>query len=315
MNATLIFNPAAGQREVRDSLRRAVGRLVEAGWTVRWRETSPSVGATALARSAVDEGSEVVIAAGGDGTINEVINGIVGSPARLGIMPVGTANIWAVESGVASAPPLLAQNLDRAAEVLLTGEAVAIDLGRAEGRYFLLMAGIGFDALVTALVEPQIKRRVGGLAYGWAALKTVWSYRGTRATIVVDGQEIRSRVVLITISNSRLYAGVPLAPDASLTDGLFDITIFSGHGWPAILKHTGLVVLGSHVRAPEVMRLRGRRVDIETNDPLPVQVDAEPIGETPMHFEVVPQVVRVIVPAHVAQQLLTIPQAGKAGHA
>ncbi|HBY94480.1 MAG TPA: diacylglycerol kinase [Chloroflexi bacterium] len=313
MNATLIFNPAAGQREVRDSLRRAVGRLVEADWTVRWRETSPTINATALARAAADEGSEIVIAAGGDGTINEVINGIVGSPARLGIMPVGTANIWAIESGVATAPPLLAQNLDRAVEVLLAGETVTIDLGRADGRYFLLMAGIGFDALVTALVEPQIKRRVGGLAYGWAALKTVWSYRGTRATIVVDGQEIRSRVVLITISNSRLYAGLPLAPDASLTDGLFDITVFTGHGWPAILRHTGLVVLGSHVRAPEVMRRRGRRVDIETNEPLPVQVDAEPIGQTPMHFEVVPQILRVIVPTQVAQQLLVSPHTENAG--
>lgn len=308
MDATLIFNPAAGQREVRDGLRRAVGRLIEAGWTVRWRETSPTINATALARAAVGEGSEVVIAAGGDGTINEVINGIVGSPARLGIMPVGTANIWAVESGVASAPPLLAQSLDRAVEVLLSGETVAIDLGLAGERYFLLMAGIGFDALVTALVAPQIKRRVGGLAYLWAALQTVWSYRGTRATIGVDGQEIRSRVVLITISNSRLYAGVPLAPDASLTDGLFDITIFTGHGWPAILRHTGLVVVGSHVRAPEVMRLRGRWVDVETDEPLPVQVDAEPIGETPMHFEVVPGALQVIVPAQVAQQLITSSQ-------
>src|SRR5690606_37641155 len=98
------------------------------------------------------------------------------------------------------------------------------------------MAGIGFDALVTAMVEPEVKRRVGGLAYGWTALKTIWSYRGTPARIVVDGQEIRSRVVLITISNTRLYAGVPLAPEASPVDGRFDITIFTGQGWPAILR-------------------------------------------------------------------------------
>lgn len=301
MDATLIFNPAAGQRPMRAALHKAVGRLAEAGWTVHWRETTPTISALHLAREAVAAGSGTVIAAGGDGTINEVINGIVGSGVRLGVLPVGTANIWAVETKIASAPPLLAQNLDYATDVLLDGVTLNIDLGMAGGRYFLLMAGIGFDALVTRLVEPSIKRRVGGFAYAWTALREVWNFRGVRALIEVDDQTIRRRVLLVTISNSKLYAGVPLAPTASLTDGFFDINIFAGRGWQALARHTLFVLLGQHPRAPEVITLRGRRVRIAGQNPLPVQVDAEPIGTTPMTFTVAPQ----ILPAIVSRQVLS----------
>ncbi|MGB0389106.1 MAG: diacylglycerol/lipid kinase family protein [Ardenticatenaceae bacterium] len=296
MKATLIFNPVAGQREVRAQLRQVVGYLTEHGWMIEWKETTPDIGATHLTREAVAQGSSMVIAAGGDGTINGVVNGLVGHPnVRLGTLPTGTANVWARESGIANTP-LLAPDLQAAARVLVNGVTLTIDVGKAGDRYFLLMAGVGFDALVTAHTDRNLKKRVGPWAYAWTASKEALKYRGARMRITIDGETIERNAWMVTVSNSKLYALLPLAPDASLTDGLLDVGIFAGRSWPVILRQTASIVLGRHTSEPEVEFLRGKEIRIESDPPLPVQVDGDAVAEPVMNFSVVPKALRIVVP-------------------
>lgn len=303
MKATLIFNPAAGQREVRNHLRQVVGYLSEHGWLVEWRETAPGVEATTLAHRALAGGAEVIIAAGGDGTINGVLNALVGHPrARLGILPTGTANVWAHESGITNLS-LLGPNLEQAGEFLVHGTTMTIDVGRAGDHYFLLMSGVGFDAHVTRQIDLRFKRYVGAIAYAWTAIREALKYRGATLRITVDGERLERTGWLVTVSNSKLYALVPLAVNASVTDGLLDLGIFAGRQWPHILRHTLRIILGQHTRDPEIEFLRGREIHIESTPPLPVHIDAEPIGYTPMTFTVVPQALRIIVPRTMAGTL------------
>lgn len=303
MNALIIVNPVAGTVAARrKALRTTVGYLAEQGWTITWHETTRDLTATDLARQAVTEGYDTVVVAGGDGTINEVIQPLVGTDVRLGVLPIGTANVWSIECGIATAPVLLPQNLQHAADVLVHGETIRVDVGRAGSRYFLLVAGIGFDAIVTHQVDFATKRRLGGFAYLWKALPELPRSRGIPTKIRIDSEQFDRRVLLITISNTRLYAGLTLAPNASFTDGYLDVTIFQGRGWPALIKFVALGLLGFRIQTPEIMRKRGQIIEIEGSSALPVQVDAEPIEQTtPIRVDIVPESLRVIVPRTTAQ--------------
>nr|WP_290670109.1 diacylglycerol kinase family protein [Ardenticatena sp.] len=303
VKATLILNPIAGTAPgQRDALRRAVGYLVEHGWLVTWRETTPERNATDLAREAVAEGIDVLIAAGGDGTINEVIQPIVGTNVRLGIFPVGTANVFAMEVGIATSLPMLAQNLEHAAQVLVDGATAAIDVGRANGRAFIMVAGVGFDAEVVRLVDFHTKQRLKGFAYIWEALRHLARYQGHIASITLDETTMRTRLVMATVSNARLYAGVPLAPKARLTDGRLDVTIFQGRHWAALLWAALQTPFRWRAGLPPIIRQQVQRVVIETIPPLPVQVDAEVHGTTPVTIEVVPKALQVILPQETIQR-------------
>ena len=302
MKATLVFNPAAGQREVRDQLRAVVGYLTEHGWQVAWRETTPELDAPEVARQAVAEGAEIIIAAGGDGTINGVINGIIGHDVLLGIIPAGTANLWAQESGISSGT-LLGSDFEPAARILIEGVPLAVDVGVANGHHFLLVAGIGLDALVTESVDKELKKRTGALAYALAALREGWRYRGASVRLTLDGKRHDVSAWLVTVSNSKLYAKVPLAVNASLTDGLLDIGIFRGRSWYTILAQSLLVALGRHTRDDNIDFLQAREVKVESDPPLPVHVDAEPVGHTPVMITVLPGALRVIVPRPMVESL------------
>lgn len=292
---------------MRGQLRTVVGYLAEQGWLVDWKETTPEVGATELTREAIAQGAEVVIAAGGDGTINGVINGMVGHPeVRLGILPTGTANVWAKESGITNAP-LLGPNLEAAGAVLVEGVSVMVDVGKAGDRYFMLMAGVGLDALVMREINLELKKQVGALAYAWTAIKEGLRYRGARVRITVDGKVIQRSAWMVSISNSKLYALVPLAMDASVTDGLLDVGIFAGRSWIHILRHTIGVILRRHTSDPEVEFLRGKEIHIQSRPHLPVQVDAEPNGQTPMTFTVIPAAIQLIVPHEMVGPLTEVP--------
>lgn len=312
MRALVIVNPVAGSvPEQRDKLRTAVGYLAEHGWTITWRETTPTRSATDLAREAVEAGLDVVVVAGGDGTINAAIQPLVHTPVRLGVLPVGTANLWSIETGIATAPVLFPQDLMHAAQMLVEGETVAVDTGLAGSRFFLLLAGVGFDAMVTRLVDLPTKRRLGGFAYVWKAVQELPRYRGTTAHISIDGIVHEKRVVLVTISNTRLYAGLPLAPEASFVDGVLNVTLFEGRSWPTLVPAIFAALFGWRVRPSTVHRVPAQEVHITAPRPLPVQVDGEPIGETPMTFRVVPASLHAIVPRSTAERL----RAERAQHA
>ena len=299
MRVLIVFNPTAGNASVQQrEIAIAASTWRELGWSVALQPTACSGDGTRIAREAAAAGYDVVVAAGGDGTINEVINGLVGTQTALATLPIGTVNVWARELKLPLQPRA-------AAEALGSAVVRSVDLGRAGDRHFLLMAGIGFDATITEQVQPEEKRRLCPFAYVLRGFGLIGRMRGTRARVVVDGREITGRVLWIVVGNSQLYGGViKITHRASMDDGLLDVCVIKGdHLYTAPLHVLSLLLRRPSID-PEIEYYRAHRIDIQTRRPLAVQVDGDLIGHTPMTFEVVPGALRVLMPAQVPDGLM-----------
>jgi YegS/Rv2252/BmrU family lipid kinase len=252
-----------------------------------------------LAAEAVRAGMDMVIAAGGDGTVNEVVQALAGHATALGVLPIGTVNVWAREMGI---PLKLAQ----ARELLVSGARRRVDLGRAGGHYFLLMAGIGFDAEVARRVERGILKRWGLKLLEYAATAGFLSMTRspTRIWMRCDGKRRTTEALMVLIGNTRLYGGAfRFAKHAVADDGLLDVVIVGGG---SLLARVGVLARALARRGslgPRVRYARCRTIRLESSVPLPVQVDGEVIGTLPMTFSIVPGALSVIVPAGAPPEL------------
>src|SRR5271169_6342338 len=194
----VIFNPAAGrERPHAKRLGRVVAELERRGCTVTILPTGAPGDAEQLAREA-DPAFDLIVAAGGDGTVNEVANGIFAASRPLAVLPLGTGNVLANEISLSRDPRLLAQ-------VIADGTPKPIWPGRAGDRLFLAMIGVGFDAEVLGALDPYLRRRIGKLGYIWAILLCLWRYRRAEFVVGIEGGEYRAASVIVT--TGRLYAG------------------------------------------------------------------------------------------------------------
>ena len=311
MRACIILNRAAGPTDFHRHLKQAVQHLEQYAWQVDWQETNQKGDGLRLARRAADAGYEVAIAVGGDGTINEVANGLAGTNTALGVIPAGTANVYAADVGIPLWSPLRPQAVRNAAEIIRSGRRCKIDLGQvqfADGqeRYFFMWCGIGLDAAITQEVTTQHTRRLGIAAWLIAGMLVAIGFMGTRGRVIVDDHWERKRVLWAVISNGQLYGRVwRIAPRAKMDDGKLDLTVFEGHGVLSTLRHIAGLTLGRYARDPNVQHYQGRTIAIRTRAPLPVHVDAEPVGTTPVQVQVVPQALTVILPRKLPAHLLT----------
>src|SRR5215472_1067428 len=175
--------------------------LRKQGWKVEIWYTQSSGDGEKLARKAVKQQVNLVIAAGGDGTINEIIQGLAGTETALGVLPNGTTNVWARELGIP---------IDEAGarEVLVNGQTRRVDLGCINDRYFLLMVGIGLDGEVTQVVERKPLKRLGVIVYALAAIWLGTGYRGFPVVVQINGYVVKTRALQIIVGNTQLYAGV-----------------------------------------------------------------------------------------------------------
>ncbi len=290
MRALIVHNVSAGQRDRGEEINLAASRLTDAGWNVEVAPPAEGTETDRILRQAIAKGLDVLVVAGGDGTLNVAIQALAGQPVALGVIPTGTGNVWAKEMGI----PL---DVRRATEVLLRGWTAVTDLGQANGRYFLSIAGIGFDASVTRALKQNTKRRLGLMAYVVAGVAEALKLRGEDATIVADGRAVRRRILMVAASNIRLYGGVlKMAPEAFVDDGLLDISVFRGRGLRATARHTIKALLGIHRKDPEVEFFQTSRLRIISRSELPVQLDGDYFGTTPVEIRMAPRALKVIVP-------------------
>ncbi|MEW6103673.1 MAG: diacylglycerol kinase family protein [bacterium] len=296
MKARLIANPSAGQGRANRLLSPVIERLKKMGYDVDIALTSKEGDGIKLARDAVEKGFELIVAGGGDGTLNEVINGMVGSPAILGVIPLGTVNVFCQEVGI---------GLDSlsACDCLKEGEIKRIDLGLAGNRYFILCAGIGFDAHVVSELEKEFKRIMGALAYPISGLKSLFSWKPTRMLISIDDQPLKRKGFLVVIGNIKAYAGpeISVTPLASLDDGWLDLCIFKKRTALDILRYTLGVITRSHTEFEDIEYFKAKYVKIEAEEPVLVHTDCEVIGTVPMEFSIAPAILPVILPSEKKQ--------------
>ena len=271
----VIFNPVAGRRRA-TSLWRVLDVLVENGIMVEVAETQHAGHATELARDAAREGRTIVVAAGGDGTIAEVANGLIGSSTALGIIPLGTANVLAKEYRLSTSPRAIANALAyRRTQLLWPGVA------RLENsdHVFVQMVGLGFDGAVVHGIQPLLKRIIGRGAYVWQSLWESVAYRFPRVRLCVDGKDYEAASVVVT--KGRLYGGpYLLAPNAASTAPGFQVALFEHPGtFPALLSGAALP-LGLLPRCPGVRVIAGRHVEFGTGN-IMTQSDGDALAGTP----------------------------------
>jgi YegS/Rv2252/BmrU family lipid kinase len=298
VKCVIIYNPQAGKLRCRGSerLERARRILLEAGHETTLVPTSGPGAAVALAREWIADGAGLIVAAGGDGTVNEVAEGMVHSAVPLGILPAGTANVLAMETGMSC-------NLETAARELLTSIPERISVGRLHcghrspgSRHFLLMAGIGLDARVIYSLSAPLKTNFGKIAY-WMATFSLMGRRLEEFSVKIADRDYRCSFALV--SKVRNYGGdLQIARDTSLFDDQFEVVLFSGENSLRYLQYFLGAVLNrlqgmkgvSILRAPEihVSAVRDTRVY--------VQVDGEYAGHLPASIDIVKDAITLLLP-------------------
>jgi len=300
VKAIVIANPRAGRGRIEKDLMPALGVLQACGWDVGLVLTSAPGDATRLAREAAEEGLDAVLAAGGDGTVNEIVQGLAGSDTSLGYLPYGTVNVWARELGLPTHPVT-------AAHAIVEGRMERVDLGLANGRHFLLMAGIGFDGEVVRRSRgiEHHKHRFGVLPYVAAGLSAVPGFRGADMELRYDGVIRRVQALLLIVGNTRLYGGrFRLTPNAVANDGWLDLCIVRGRGPLAVIRQSLPLILSGTISHSDVELLRVKTLSVRTEPPLSLQVDGELAGRTPVQFDIAPRALRAIIPKEFDSSLI-----------
>ncbi len=284
----ILVNPMAGRGRGRRALETI--RAFAAQQTGDWRvwTTEASGHATELARNALGEGAEIVAAAGGDGTVHEVLGGVLGSSAALAVLPVGTGN------DLARMLPF-GNDLPRALAALAAGSASPVDVGIANGRPFLNVAGCGFDARVAHRINHGLRFLSGTPAYLAAILAELATYRAASLRIETDSGTIETRAMLCAVANSRSYGGgLQIAPSAELADGLLDLAVIHEIGKLDFVRTLPKAFSGRHTSHPKYQTLRVCSATVVSDPPLPVLVDGELAGTTPLHIEIRPAAIRLV---------------------
>lgn len=302
--ALIIVNPQAG-RDPPERLRRALGAALAArGVSFDIAQTEGAGHAAELARAAVVQGYASVAAAGGDGTLAEVATGLVGSEVPLAIVPRGTANQVARNLGVPT-------DIEGAADVIAFGRAVPVDLGRANGRVFALAVGAGLDAVVMAATSREMKERWGFAAYIYAALREAVRTPPAEFRVIADGEELRIRALSVMVANvGEIFAGIlpSVLPSLSLApagaraldswrDGLLDVLVVAPAGVRGMASALWQSASGAFAGDKHLFHRQAREVVIEAAEAVPVQVDGDPGGTTPVDIRVVPEDLRILLPA------------------
>ncbi|NLW56780.1 MAG: diacylglycerol kinase family lipid kinase [Firmicutes bacterium] len=283
MKVKVIMNPVAGRGKAQKVKPLLLETLRGYGCDFHFEETERPHHATEIAQKSVKSGFDLIMVAGGDGTINQVVNGMAGSNIPLGIIACGTGNDFAAALGM---PP------DPVASIrqIMEGEIQKIDLCRVNDRYFVSSAGAGFDGEVAYNVNQGFRWVRGMTAYLLGAIKTLFSYKPRRIKLTIDGLVMEFDATLVAVTNAPTYGGgFKVNPEARLNDGLLDICAAQAMSIPGILCCLPLVMVGRHQGLKKVRMFKGRNITLESEQLLHLQLDGEVLTDKKLHFVVLPQ--------------------------
>jgi diacylglycerol kinase (ATP) len=288
----IILNPSAGSVRDLDATTARLAQLPDA----EIRLTTKPGSAARFAKTAIRKGRRTIVAAGGDGTLNEVINGIGENfgDVRVGLLPFGTGN----DFGRSLAMPV---DLEEALEVIRAGETRAVDLVRVTSdaiRYFVNVSAGGFSGLMNEKLTPDMKKTWGPLAYLRSAAAALSELRAYRTTLALDNDEsITLELYNVVVANGRYVAGGRLiAPEASIDDGLLDVILIPQRPAAEMALIVAQIALGTHLSSEAVVFRRARKLTVNSKPGMWFNVDGELVGNEPATFEIVPRALRFIAP-------------------
>lgn len=295
-SAYLIFKPASKPSESEEELI-AIRAMLEPEFNLSVYYTSPEVSAAQLAHQAVENGAEVIIAAGGDGTVSAAAEALIGTEIPFGVIPRGTANAFATYLGIP-------RDVKAACKIILTGNTRLVDTALCNEKPMVLLAGVGFEAKTIQQADSEAKNRFGALAYILAGIKQFWQdIKPFKTTIETESQTIVVQAIAVTVANSAPSTSV-LAHGTTgvfVDDGLLDITIISPQSrFEGVIALYHLLKSGFSKKAVErgnVSYLRARHIKINTQPPQPVVLDGNLIGTTPVEIDCIPNSLNVFTPS------------------
>jgi diacylglycerol kinase (ATP) len=286
----VVINPASGRPKPILHYLNRIFKQAEIDWDISL--TKERGDAERFARQAVENGVDVVAAYGGDGTVMEVAQGLLGSPVPLAILPGGSANLMSVELGIP-------KELEKAATIAADPESPTrqVDVGLAGENYFLLRVGTGFAARKVAYADRSIKNRFGVLAYSVAAVKSLKDTKSAHYRITLDGKQVETDAVTCLIDNAGNMGiqGFQPAKEIRVDDGWLDVLLLGSKGLVNLVT-SGPSLLEADKSETVIEHWQARQITIVVDPPQPVQVDGEMVGDTPVSAEVLPGALKVIVP-------------------
>lgn len=291
IRARLIYNPTSGREEMKKKLSEILQRLEQGGIETSTHATIGEGDATLAAADAVDRGFDIIIAAGGDGTLYEVINGMAGKEKRpkLGIIPLGTTNDFARALGIP-------KYWEFACDLIVAQNTRAIDVGKANQRYFINIAGGGSMTELTYEVPSRLKTMIGQLAYYMKGLEKLPRLRPIQVHVKSPEFEGQEDVMLFLVANSNSVGGFEkLAPLASLNDGLLDVLMLRKCNLAEFLRIASMALRGEHVNDEHIIYFKTSELHITTPDYVQLNLDGEFGGTMPVKFSVLPSHLDIIV--------------------
>jgi diacylglycerol kinase (ATP) len=290
--ARLIYNPTSGREILKRNLPDILQKLEVAGYEASCHATTGAGDATNAAKIAVEREYDVVIAAGGDGTIHEVVNGIAEQKFRpkIGIIPGGTTNDFARALQIP-------RDIGAAVEIITKGDTIPVDIGRINDKYFINIAGGGRITELTYEVPSKLKTMLGQLAYYLKGMEMLPSINATDLRIEYDGKLFEGEAMLFLVGLTNSIGGFEkLAPDSSINDGLFSLLILKKINLADFIRIATLALRGEHVNDPNVIYTQANHIKVESQEKVQLNLDGEFGGLLPAEFENLYRHLEVFVP-------------------
>jgi len=286
----LIFDPISGGGIGKEYINDVVEKLKNNKVDLDLYYTKKVGDAREVSKEIKENEFDVVAVMGGDGTINEVINGLFPTNIPITIIPSGVANVFANEVGILRNPL-------KACEAIYKGNLYEVDLGKINDSYFLSLASIGFDSHVLKDTPPSLKRKYGKLAYIYTGLKTVFSYEPSPIYVTVKENAKKKKCYFMVVGNVSIYGTpyVKMTPKASVNDGLLDVCLFKKENFINYFRYFLGAIFKIHTQFPDVEYFQTDKFYVESEKPLLVEVDGDVWGELPTTFSILKQGLRVLL--------------------